>query len=127
MDLKEFIKETLLEISAAIAEANPELSKFGAVANPRDVAGSAGDKGNIYGYLLKPEENASYRRPVHLVEFDVSVTATDKEGQKNGIGVMVAGIGLGTQRKDEASNSIYSRLQFKIPIAFPVGDRTPAR
>ena len=124
MELKDFIKETLIEISTAISEANEQLSSVGGIANPKDVAGPEYDKSNVYGYLLGPGEKQDYRRPVHLVEFDVSVTANDKSGTKGGIGVMVAGIGLGSQGQTEAESSVYSRLQFKIPVALPVGKRT---
>jgi len=124
MDLKDFIKETLIEIATALSEANAELSSIDAIINPKDVIVATNDKSSIYGYLAKESENRDNRRPVHVVEFDVSVTATDKTGTKGGIGVMVAGIGLGSQGQSEAANSVYSRLQFKVPIALPVGKKT---
>jgi hypothetical protein len=124
MDLKDFIKETLIEIASALSEADKELTSIDAVVNPKNVIVAGGDGHSIYGYLAKDSENRDQRRPVHIVEFDVSVTATDKTGTKGGIGVMVAGIGLGSQGQSEAANSVYSRLQFKVPIAFPVGKKT---
>lgn len=125
MDLREFVKEALVEIATAVSEAGAELEASGAIVNPKDAATAAAGH-SIYGYMLKESEKGDYRRPVHLIEFDVSVTASDKTGTKGGIGVVVAGIGLGSQGQSEAANSVYSRLQFKVPIALPVGKRNPA-
>ncbi|RJO60288.1 hypothetical protein C4544_05350 [candidate division WS5 bacterium] len=122
MNLKDFIKETISEISKAIVEANAELSNAGTIVNPKNVAGSYKDTEKVYGFMLKESENKDYRRPVHLIEFDVAVTATDQKGTKGGIGVMVGVIGLGSQGQSSAENSIQSRLKFHIPVALPVGE-----
>jgi hypothetical protein len=123
MDLKDFIQQTIVQISLAMEGANEELKDHGAIVNPRDVSPSQVDKYEIYGFLLKSEESHEYRRPVHLVRFDVAVTATDKEGTKGGIGVVVGGLVLGSQGQSSAEASSHSRLSFAIPVAFPVQAR----
>lgn len=122
MNLKEFIKETITEISSAITECNNELSSNGTIVNPRNVFGAAHGSEKIYGYMAKPTEEKNNRRPVHLVNFDVAVTATDKTGKKGGIGIAVGSIGLGAQGKSEAENVSFSKLTFSIPVALPIGN-----
>lgn len=123
MDLKDFVKETIAEISRAIVEANNELTEVGTIVNPKNVAGSFKDTENVYGFLLKESESKDYRRPVHLIDFDIAVTAIDQKGSKGGIGVLVGAIGLGTQGQTMAENSIQSRLKFRIPVALPIGGK----
>jgi len=121
MNLKEFIKETITEISSAITECNDELSDNGTIVNPRNVYGANRSFEKIYGYMSDEKEKGKLRRPVHLVNFDVAVTATDKTGKKGGIGIAVGSIGLGAQGKSEAENVSFSKLTFSIPVALPIG------
>ncbi len=122
MDLKDFIKETIKDISEAIAESNSELSSFGTIVNPKDVHPTE-KKEDLYGFLLKKNENADYRRPVHLVNFDIAVSSTKKKDGKEGIGVKVVGISLGKDGGHADENNMSSRLQFAIPVALPIGER----
>lgn len=122
MNLKEFIKGTITEISSAISECNAELTDNCTIVNPRNVHGSDRDFEKVYGYLVKETGEKKFRRPVHLVNFDVAVTATDKTGTKGGIGIAVGSIGLGAQGKSEAENVSFSKLTFSIPVALPNGN-----
>lgn len=116
MNLKDFIKETIIEISTAITECNKELSENGTIVNPRDVLGENKKWLNVYGYLSEGERRL---RAIQLVNFDVAVTATDRSGKKGGIGIAVASLGIGAQGKTEEENVSYSRLTFSIPVALP--------
>jgi len=119
VDLKDFIQQTITQISLAVEGANEELKDHGAIVNPLDVATQSASLFPSYR-LLKPGEKDTLRRPVHLVRFDVAVTAADKTGTKGGIGVVVGGIVLGSQGQTSAEAASYSRLSFAIPVAFPV-------
>jgi hypothetical protein len=124
MDLKDFIKEAIKDISEAISECNDELKEVGTIANPKDVAAVNAQKtDNIYGYMLKANENSDYRRPVHLITFDVAVSSTKKQDGKEGIGVNVVGIKLGKDNNKTDEDSTSSRLKFAIPVALPAGQR----
>lgn len=122
MDLKDFIKAAVTDISQAINEINEELGDSGAIVNPKDVHVHQSNE-EIYGYVLKPSESKDLRRPVHLVKFDIAVTSATKKDGKEGIGVNVVGIKLGKDGSNSDENSTNSRLQFAIPIALPVGKR----
>jgi len=54
------------------------------------------------------------------VEFDVAVTSTEGSAAKAGVGIFVAGLGLGMQGELDASSSSISRVEFSIPLAFPL-------
>jgi len=120
MELKDFIKEAIKDISEAISETNVELKNIGAIINPHEVYSSNKDE-ELYGYLAMNNENEDFRRPVHSINFDVAVSSTTKENGKEGIGVSIVGIKLdkGNNKADE--NNTSSRLQFSIPVAMPTG------
>lgn len=105
MEIKEFIKETLVEIQQGVQEAINECkdSKTNGVINP--VWGKANDI------------NSSY---VKDVKFDIAVTVTDKASDDVKGGIKVMGIGLGGGRTKDQETGNMSRIQFSIPIVPPV-------
>ncbi|HWB54617.1 MAG TPA: hypothetical protein VG722_10505 [Tepidisphaeraceae bacterium] len=119
MELKDFIKQTLVSISSAISEVNGELKPLDALANPRH-AHPLNEKHTslIYGYI----EPGGVKRIVHSVEFDVAVLASEGKETKGGIGVVVASIALGSQGKSDSSQSSQSRIRFSIPMQYPAGE-----
>ncbi|MDP5138766.1 hypothetical protein ORJ04_22735 [Rheinheimera baltica] len=124
MELKDFIKEAIKDISEAITESNSELQDHGVIVNPRRVELEKNDKSNLLGYIVSPSKNPdpNFLRPVHILSFDISVMATTKQNGKEGIGVNVAGIKLGKENDKASSNDTASRLSFSIPIALPVSE-----
>lgn len=107
MNLKDFIKETVVEISAAINEANDLLADKGACVNP-------------YEYRRKKAGGSKEpHRVLNEIEFDVAVTAEEGRETKSGIGIMVGSIGLGSHGKSEATASTHSRIRFTIPVLLP--------
>ncbi|WP_430458212.1 hypothetical protein [Rheinheimera sp.] len=125
MELKDFIKEAIKDISEAITESNSELQDRGVIVNPRRVEIEKNDKSNLLGYIISRSKNSdpNFLRPVHMLSFDISVTATTKQNGKEGIGVNVAGIKLGKDTDKVSSNDTASRLSFSIPIALPVSEK----
>jgi hypothetical protein len=122
VDLKDFIKEAIKDISEAISETNNELINVGTIVNPKDVHPTSKNE-DVYGFLLKEQENQDYRRPVHLIKFDVAVSSATKKDGKEGIGVNVVGITLGKNGTQADESSMSSRLVFSIPVALPVGKK----
>lgn len=103
MDLREFIKATLLDLMSGIHDAQTEwharTDGTGAI-NP--AWGGAGEK------------------HVQEVSFDVAVTAETARADKGSAGIKVMGIGIGGELADSATNSTVSRIQFKVPVIAPV-------
>jgi len=83
MELKEFIKIAIREISEAIVESNKELTSTGTMVNPKNVYPVTADaRDNLYGHLLKEVQKQGYRRPVYQVIFDIAVSSTVRKDGK---------------------------------------------
>jgi hypothetical protein len=59
---------------------------------------------------------------VQTLDFDIAVTVTEGEQKKSGIGVLVAGVGLGKSGQSDARSETVSRLRFTVPVVFPASD-----
>jgi hypothetical protein len=53
------------------------------------------------------------------IEFDVAVTATEGTDKKGGLGLLVAGIGIGGQAGSSTANTTVSRIKFSVPVFLP--------
>jgi hypothetical protein len=103
MDLKDFIRETLLQIQRGIGEAQTELyGKYQGVIAP----------------LFKPIENLT-DADMEWVEFDVAITVT--EGAEKDIGgkLNIAAMSLGGSGKKSHESESVSRVKFRVPIVSP--------
>jgi hypothetical protein len=60
-----------------------------------------------------------YNHSAKDVDFDVAVTVTEGADKKGGVGVFVAGFGIGAQGSTSASNSSVSRIKFTVPVFLP--------
>ena len=116
MQLHEFITETLSQIAKGVGDANKKLQGTTAIVNPRHVKYNYNENNRAYGWL---DEKEQMNRAVHLVEFDIAVTATDGKENKGGIGVAFGPIGLGTARKEEHERVAENRVSFGIPMVYP--------
>ncbi len=99
MELQEFIKATLSEIVDGVKEFQET-----------DVAG-VGDRhyGSRHG-------GGDAHCPYQLVRFDIALAEGTQEGSKKGIGVFLAGIGVGGQARGESTASSHTRVSFSVPI-----------
>lgn len=108
MELKEFIKTAITDITEAVSELREEL-KNGAIINPSLFQGEHGKT------VLVDNEV----RMMERLNFDIAVTATEATelngNAKAGISVFGAKIGTGNAEKTEN----VSRLTFSIPLLLP--------
>lgn len=108
MDLKEFIKTAITDITDAVNELQAELDN-GAIVNPT-LPNPIAQKTLIVDDKIKPIEQLS---------FDVAVTASEEAGidgqAKAGISIFGAKLGSATSAKTEN----VSRISFIIPVVFP--------
>jgi hypothetical protein len=109
MELKEFVRSTLVEIVSGVSEAQAALieSHKTAVIN----APVTGDK--------RAEYRGSGARLLEMVEFDVALTVTETTDKGIGGRLSIAAASIGTQRGASIENSEVSRVRFKVPIALP--------
>lgn len=118
MDLRNFIKETLVQIAQGIDDASKALEDTTAIVNPKSVVGSHGtNDAKVYGYLA---EDKSYRKAVQAINFDVAISVAQGTETKGGVGLVVGPVVLGSQGKSDAANTSQSRIQFTIPMVLPM-------
>ena len=121
MELKEFIKLSLLEICGAIKESNEELKKeqINATVNPFGVQVNSQNSQAYARYSANPEH--ADLRVVHKVDFDVSVVSQVDSTKDCGAKISIASIGIGAGKENKEKNKSETRLQFSIPVAYPEG------
>jgi hypothetical protein len=116
LDLKDFIRESLVQIANGISEANIQLVGTSAVVNPSNVQAYSAEA-KAYGRIN--EAFSAKEALVELVEFDVAVTTESGTQTGGGIKISVASIGVGAEGKSTGSQSRESRIKFKIPMIYP--------
>lgn len=91
MNLKDFIRETLLNITSGVQEANENTDDF---------------------YFSMKEGG------VHRIEFDVSVGVTERseDGGQLALGVPNLGLGAKLGTASDVDNSKLSRISFKVSV-----------
>ena len=110
---KEFVKETLLQITQGVKEAQEATIEYGAVINPSCYA-----SGEEYNHAVI--KNKKY--PIQDVEFEVALTATSFFCNKSGIGVAFGAFAIGGNKSMEEKNISVTNIKFSIPAVFPSVD-----
>ena len=120
MDLKDFVKESIVQIAKGIEEANAELLEADAMVNPIYVTMHS-DNAQSYGRTKKrdPGFGEPDSRVVQKVEFDVAVVAESGQQGSAGAKLSIASIGIGADGKTESSKKSESRIRFSIPVVLP--------
>lgn len=112
MDLKQFVTETLVQISEGIEEAQRQLKERGSAA----IVNTNMTETDV-GHLV----TGGRRRPVEYVEFDVAILANEGTETKAGIGLTVASLlRLDAGGKSSESAGRESRIKFKVPMSYPM-------
>lgn len=111
MDLKEFIKTAISDITGAVSELQNELDN-GAIVSPSL-------PNPISNTTVIDPDNDKINRRISQIDFDVAITigdtATKEAGGKLGIQIFSAKIGGESQTHTEN----VSRMSFSIPIVLP--------
>ncbi len=109
MELQEFIKNTLVDITNGIVEAQKELKDTGCLVNPL-----GDDKNN---YIENDARDGC--RFIQKVKMNIVLNITKGTKAKSGIGVaQVIKAGIDTEKSN--TNNEVTSIQFEIPISFPV-------
>lgn len=120
MELKEFVKRVLVDISEGIEDAQLELMGTASVAPRRTSRKGCDSVYTKYGYL-----------DVANVDFDVAVTSESTEKSTDGVsgGVRVfdfVHFGGGIKGENSILLQNISRVKFSIPMIYPTSDLTPS-
>lgn len=113
MDLKDFVKEALVQIAEGVKESQEIIREHGGYANPATSTSSS----NIDAHI----GNLKDGQGIYLVDFDISVSVTESTGMNGSSKLTVASLfNLGAGVESSDSNSTLSRIAFKVPLALPV-------
>jgi hypothetical protein len=110
MDLKDFVTASIVSVLEGVRDAAAQATDSAEVA-PVLFDNHALDKAGI----LVSQAGGH----VHMLEFDVAVTANEGADTKAGIGVVAGVFNLGAGGTSTTSNSTVSRIKFRVPIVFP--------
>jgi hypothetical protein len=117
MDLKDFVKETILDIAKAIEEANKEAkdNNINVMVNPFPIYHHS------YGYqeTYKDDSKKTDRSNVEKIEFDVAVTSSNKTDGSVGSSINIVGVKIGADGTISGGTENVSRIKFSIPVSFP--------
>ena len=110
MELKDFIKSTLTQITLGVKEAQDDLKGTGVIINPSGL--EIDSKGNKYLHTKGT-------RYVQDIEINVGIVAADNDGKKVGIGVFTGLFTGGVQANESSSNQTVNSIKFTIPVSLP--------
>lgn len=119
MELKAFVRETLVQITEGVVEAQEACEKMGAMINPMLSAPKIrnGDK------VTFDIEGKHY--PVTEVVFSVGLTSYDGDQKKAGIGVFLSSVSMGGAGAKESVQQAVTSVSFSIAVVFPFIKREP--
>ena len=114
MDIKDFIKESLLQIVDGITEANKALETRGASIPTTGVAGEG-----VWWTIIKDGKNSQTRHAMR-VDFDLAVTVSQSDNLKAGGGISIASlINAKTSVENTSQSESISRIKYTIPLELP--------
>lgn len=121
MELREFIKSSLVEISRGVLDASTELEDTNAIVSPENFQVNS-DSSQAFG-RTKTGSNAmdptNGTRIVHKVDFDIAVLVDESDKTKAGIKISVMSIGLSGGGESTTKSGSTSRIKFSVPIVMP--------
>ena len=108
MELKEFIKSAITQLSEAVYELNDELKDKGVVVNPCYAE-------NTNFETIDNSEGVI----VSSVEFDLQVSTSEIKENSGKIGVLASVVGIGASTKEGSNGNEANRIRFKLPVVLP--------
>ena len=113
MELREFVRSTLLEIVSGVSDAQEALIEAGSTAVVNALAAGNLKVHSRRGLPL-----------LQMIEFDVALTVTETTEKGIGGRLSIAAASIGTQRGASVENSEVSRVRFQVPVVLPMGKGT---
>lgn len=110
MELKDFIKQVLADVTNAVSESQQEL-KNGCVICPSNISV------NSTGEHIHAKGGETLK--VSSIDFDVVVTVEKVDGVNAKFGVVAAVINGGASGSSSDKSQELSRIKFSIPLVYP--------
>lgn len=111
MDIKDFVKESLIQIAESINEVNKELGERSTYIPSGDINGEG-----VLFTVIKGKETRHFLK----IEFDLAVTVSQEQNTSGGGGLSIASFAnMGVKSEDKDGKEEISRIKFMIPMALP--------
>jgi len=117
MELRDYISETLVQISEGISTAIQELEGKGVVVNPNSTFHSDG-----HFWIGKNPETGPVVRNVQMIEMNITTTVTESTEGNGGAKISVGVLNVGGGLKEIGSEQNINTIKFSIPICLPCTD-----
>ncbi len=117
MELKEYITESLVQITEGINEAMKRLEGTGVIINPNSTFHTDG-----HFWIGKHQKSGPVERWVQMVEMNITTTVTDATEGQGGAKINVGILNIGGGVKDTGSEQNTNSIKFTIPVCFPSTD-----
>lgn len=114
MDLKTFVEETLCQLAEGVDAAQKRLAPLGVTVNPYFWLGAQGQP-----QRATTPGKAQISPHLQTVDFDVAVTAAEKDSAGGGFSIAVVMAKLGMGGQSETSSATVSRVRFQVVIDLP--------
>jgi hypothetical protein len=112
MELQEFIKNTLVQITNGVIDAQKELKDSGCLINPMCYTSQIDKK-----LIIDGVRNTG--RMIQVVKMNVVLDVSNSSNSKSGIGVAKV-IKAGIESDETTSKKDVTSMEFEIPISFPI-------
>lgn len=99
MELNKYVRQTLVEVLQGVVNAQEEVREFGGIINPHRTTMELADQ---------------------LVEFEVEVSTVEGSESESGLGVFAGPLAAGTRAGSDAETTHAGRIQFCVPVRFPM-------
>ena len=112
MELKDFIKQVLADVTNAVSESRLDLKNGSIIAPSTSV--------RVQDGMVSQSKSASYTAKSSDIEFEVAITAEDTGGKQGRISVLSSVVGLGVGVDKKSSNTEMSRIKFSVPVIYSI-------
>jgi len=118
MELKDFVRDSILQIVRGMVEAQDVIGEYGASVNPPPLHNPTPD---VVRYAATGPDGEKVLSLLQDLEFDVALTSRDTQNDGGKVAVLAGFIGGGISASSEKGQEAISRLRFKVPIGLPIG------
>jgi hypothetical protein len=109
MELKEFVTEVFVQLTEGIEDAQNKLADKSVIINP---TGSRGKDDKMYNL-------GDMHVPLHIIDFEVALTTSNKQNSAGGIGVFLGSLSAGAKSDKAAENTAITKIKFQLGVVFP--------
>lgn len=115
INLKDFIKEAITQITDGIIEAQTLNSSKGCIINPPEIQTIGTPESITYRIV-----NGGNGGTISILSFDLAIAASEKLDGGAGLKVISGFLNVNGKIQKSDSNSVTNHLTFSIPVAFPM-------